>query len=142
VNRTPSLDTDGWELDDAELLSTNTPDTFHIHSLEERRSVGTGSRAKLVFLFLTREATGDVIDGERMWVRVLRAEGSGFLGALEDSPVLSNVLSSGDTVYFETRHVASTIIPYTDPRHPLYASSSVQRFFKRLRFLLNVGPRR
>ena len=136
VKRTPTLDADGWELDDAEVLNEKHPATFDIPSPEERRGLNPGAKVKLVFLFLTREANREVIDGERMWVRVLRPEGPGFLGALEDSPVLSGALAAGDTVYFEPRHVAATIIPFTDPRHPDYAPTALQRFFKRLRFHL------
>jgi len=131
-----TLDSEGWELDDAERLNASHPTTFSIPNLAERASLEPGQLAKLVFLFLTQDDNGDIINGERMWVKVARRQGSGYLGVLESEPVTSDSVRCGDEIYFEPRHVATTLIRYNDPRHPDYAPTAFGRFFKRVRNLL------
>ncbi len=118
--RLTTLDADGWELDDAEELNKQHPATFQIPSLSERSGLGPGRRAKLVFLFLNAEDGKPIVDGERMWERVDRECSPGYIGVLASAPATSSKLSLGDAIYFEPRHVATALIPRTDPRHPEY----------------------
>ena len=136
MNQLPTLETHGWQLDDAEALHARYPDTFNIPELSERTALKPGQAVKLVFLFLTHEQGGDVVDGERMWVRVTARQDLGFVGVLESEPVTSSLLQEGAEITFEPRHVAATFIAYTDPRHPAYAPTALGRFFKRVKLAL------
>lgn len=118
----PTLETDGWELESAEERNRANPRSFGIASLEERTSLEPGALVKLLFLFLNEENGREIVGCERMWVRVSEVRGGRYAGTLEDSPVTSTVLADGDVVEFLPEHVATVMIPRTDPRHPEYVS--------------------
>lgn len=123
-NRMPSLETTGWELEDAEERSARTGGRFKIPSAEERQSLRPGQRVKLLFLFVVKEGPPMTVQGERMWVTVTSCEGGSYTGVLESLPQLSDSLSPGTTIEFTPNHVAAVLIPVTDPRHPDYRPSA------------------
>jgi hypothetical protein len=112
------LETDGWELESAEERHAAAPATFDIPSREEREHVPQGVMVKLLFLLSAEEGGQAVINCERMWVTVLSASEGRYTGRLESLPVSSAALSPGHTVAFGPEHIASVLVPKTDPRHP------------------------
>lgn len=118
----PTLDEDGWELDNAEEMHARYPERFHIPSREERASLQVGARVKLVFLLMTQRQGRPVVQGERMWCTVREAADGRYVGTLDSDPATSQVLRPGDRVEFGPEHVASVLIPKTDPRHPDYTN--------------------
>jgi hypothetical protein len=115
-----NLDEDGWELDNAEKLHARDPDTFHIPSRQEGRSLQVGARVKLVFLVRTGRKGRPIIQGERMWCTIREVVGGRYVGTLDSDPATSQALQAGDRIEFGPEHVASVLIPRTDPRHPDY----------------------
>jgi hypothetical protein len=120
-----TLDHDGWELVNVEERHAERPDRFHIPSHQERESLAVGARVQLHFAFRTvyqgrrEEYRGrQVIQVERMWVTIREATGSHYAGTLDSDPVTSRVLRPGDRIEFGPEHVATVLIPRSDPRHP------------------------
>jgi hypothetical protein len=115
----PTLEDDGWELDDAEARHAEAPDSFQIPSREERTGLRVGDMVKLLFLFLNRQDDGSpIIDCERMWVTVLEVAGGRYTGQLESLPYTSKALAPLDTIHFGPEHVAAVFVRKNDPRHP------------------------
>ena len=103
--RLPSVEEDGWCLDDAEERHAEHPDTFWIPSLEARLGLYPGCGVKLMFYI-------DGTDGgvERMWVVVTDrlADGEAYLGVLDNTPLAGDAhgrLEPGFEIPFEPRHV-------------------------------------
>jgi len=64
-----------------------------------------------------RETGGDLPQAERMWVEVLENRNDGeYTGILTNQPVYIKNLSAGDTITFQARHIARTVIKKNDPR--------------------------
>jgi hypothetical protein len=112
----PTLDEDGWELDNAEELHARYPAKFHIPSRQERASLQVGARVKLVFLLRTQWKGEPIIHGERMWCTIREVLGERYVGMLDSDPATSQVLKPGDRIEFGPEHVATVLIPRTDPR--------------------------
>jgi hypothetical protein len=119
----PTLNEDGWELDNAEELHARHPDKFHIPSLEERTSLQVGARVKLVFLLLTQRKGQRIIQGERMWCTIREVSAGRYIGTLDSDPATSRALKPGDRIEFGPEHIAATLITRDDPRHPDYGKS-------------------
>ena len=115
-----TLETDGWELESAEERQSANPASFMIPPAQERVALQPGVRAKLLFLFMNEEKGKPIIDCERMWVTVRASRNGRYDGVLDDAPVTSAVLKDGALIEFGPEHVASILIPRTDPRHPEY----------------------
>jgi len=115
-----TLDEDGWELANAEELHARHPDRFQIPSRQERASLQVGARVKLVFLLRTERKGQPIIQGERMWCTIREVVAGRYVATLDSDPATSQVLKPGDRVEFGPEHVASVLIPRTDPRHPDY----------------------
>lgn len=117
----PTLEQDGWTLDDAERRHAEAPGTFHIPGQSERAGLRVGQMVQLLFLFLNEEPDGSrVIDCEKMWVTVLEVDGGRYCGQLESLPHTSRVLAPLDRIDFGPEHVGAVFIRKTDPRHPEY----------------------
>ena len=104
--RLPSVEQDGWSLDDGEKLHAEFPDTFWIPSLVARQGLYPGSLVKLVF----RMESEDDAQVERMWVVVTERIGNGeaYLGVLSNDPYFEGALGRlefGFELPFEPRHV-------------------------------------
>lgn len=88
-----------YTLKNCASMAKSHPDTFHIPSLQERKSLAVGSFAKLIFV------TSDG-DGERMWVQVTKS-GATYRGALDNDPVVISGLRRGAAVTFGPQHVCA-----------------------------------
>lgn len=119
----PTQETDGRELESAEERNRANPESFGIASLEERTSLKPGALVKLLFLFMNEESGQEIIGCERMWVRVSDVRDGRYIGHLEDSPATSDALCTDAIVEFLPEHVATVMIPRTDPRHPEYVAA-------------------
>jgi hypothetical protein len=96
---------------DAVEMNRQYPETFHIESEEERRSLQVGGWAKLGF----RSEDG----GERMWVKITKALGDGkYVGTLENEPVFLPLIA-GTEISFESRHI---LMPMTDAEMKTFIS--------------------
>lgn len=116
-----TLERHGWALDDAERRHAESPATFHIPSRIERDGLAVGQMVQLLFLFLNTDPDGSkVIDCEKMWVTILRAESRRYWGRLESIPRTSVLVAPLDEIEFCPEHVGSVFIRKTDPRHPDY----------------------
>ena len=114
----PTLEDDGWELDDAEARHAEAP-AFEIPGRDERAGLRVGDMVKLLFLFWNRQPDGSpIIACERMWVTVQEAGGGRYRGQLESLPHTSAVLAPLDRIEFGPEHVAAVSVRKTDPRHP------------------------
>jgi len=98
------FDSDGWELDDGEALHAEAPVTFWIPDRTSRESVPPGHLVKLVFR-MRGSAPDEDVSVERMWVQVVERSHAQYRGLLDNDPFASEVLKSGDEVYFEPRHI-------------------------------------
>ncbi|MGM0123271.1 hypothetical protein IGI37_000637 [Enterococcus sp. AZ194] len=92
-----------FQLDNAEQLAQEFPDTFIIPTKETRRTVKASEYVKLIF----REETGHV---ERMWVIVTETSADcadivTYVGTLDNDPYHLTALQCGETVYFDERHI-------------------------------------
>jgi hypothetical protein len=104
--RAPSLEQDGWCLDDGEERHAAAPGTFWIPTLEARRGLYPGCGVKLIF----RIATPDGDEVERMWVVVTQRIGDGerYMGVLDNTPYSNwapGRLEPEFELPFEPRHV-------------------------------------
>lgn len=116
----PTLEQHGWELENAAQRHMQFPDTFHIPDLAERSTLAEGRRAQLLFLFSTEEDGKPVIQCEKMWVTIQTCVEDRYEGCLNSCSVTSSAVKPGDTITFGPEHIASVLIPKTDPRHPEY----------------------
>lgn len=85
--RLPSFDRDFWLIRSAEQSHREHPKTFEIPPLEQRRSLGRGQAARLIFDIEGQDENGAVeLQGERMWVIVAERVGDGDVGILDNQP--------------------------------------------------------
>lgn len=84
---------------DGEKEARENPDTFCINSREEREGLQPGDFAKVGW----RIRGGP---GERMWVLVKSRVDGGYIGELNNDPVVfKDKMHCGQSVCFESRHV-------------------------------------
>ena len=115
----PTLEEHGWELESAEERHAQAPDTFLIPDQEERANLQVNQRVQLLFLFMVAASDGTPeIQCEKMWVTIERASQGRYQGKLNSRPVSSGSVAPGDQISFGPQHVASVLIPKSDPRHP------------------------
>jgi len=104
--RLATYEQDNWELDDAEPIAAEHPDTFYMPSLEERNALKPGQLVKLIFRILTVDEAGEEkLCVERMWVVVTGREGKFYTGKLDNQPYCTHDMNPGMPLYFEARHV-------------------------------------
>lgn len=91
-----------YELLNAVDANAENPDTFKIPSLRKRMSVPMGHYVKLCFML------PEVIEGyasERMWVKVNKKKGRGYIGTLDNKPYYLEGVALGDTIEFGAKHI-------------------------------------
>jgi len=136
----PTLARDGWELESAEDRHARHPAQFEIPSREERTGLREGARVKL--LFLIRDVSDGTEGCERMWVTIDRVTGATYEGILDSQPATTDVLQPGDRIAFGPEHVATILVPSSDPRHPQQsiAASVRARRFRQIAVLFALVP--
>jgi hypothetical protein len=77
------------------------PETFMVPPERDRRSLGRGDFAKLMF----RISDGHREAVERMWVRVQDVEADGYVGILDSEPQCTDAIGVGLRVEFNADHV-------------------------------------
>jgi hypothetical protein len=98
------------DLGDGEESNRLHPDTFEIPPAHERRNLPVGASAKLMFDPPEDAPPGLLAGGERMWVTVTeRTEGGGYVGALDNHPVVFDNLTAGDPIAFGPEHVIDVV---------------------------------
>ncbi len=90
-----------YSLDDGEQRHREAPDTFKIPSLAARQALVPGQIVKLMFN-ITKDGESQV---ERMWVVVEDKDAHGYVGALDNRPVTTDMMRPGMKVHFQPRHV-------------------------------------
>jgi hypothetical protein len=103
----PSVEADGWELDDGESRHAEAPATFEIPSLRARKGLQPGDYAKLVFRILV-DGDEEPVSVERMWVIVRERRESGYYGILDNEPdgiAENDDLWVGTELPFGPRHI-------------------------------------
>lgn len=91
-----------FSLRDVEEAAREHPDTFKIPPLDERKNLGIGDFAKLIF-----ESWAGT---ERMWVKIYGVQFTNnvpavYYGELDNNPVMIP-LARGTEIEFEPKHVA------------------------------------
>ncbi|MNB76673.1 hypothetical protein D3C75_233430 [compost metagenome] len=104
-----------WILENVEETSLLHPESFFIPSEHERSSQQTGRLVRLHFV-LTNPAEGGP-RAERMWVEITGQDpvSCRYTGILTNAPEYLKSLKLGDTVQFEPKHIARTILREGDP---------------------------
>lgn len=102
----PTLDQDGYALENGVNLHREAPDTFYLPAQDERESVTVGDWVKLVFEIVVGESDVAV---ERMWVIVASAANGQFTGTLDNMPFCAEEgdvrLKLGDAVRFTSDNI-------------------------------------
>ncbi|WP_241289972.1 DUF2314 domain-containing protein [Burkholderia stabilis] len=100
------MDTGGWELDDAEAIAAEHPDTFHLPSRAQRDAVEADALVKLIFRISTVDEHGHTqVNVERMWVCVIERAAGHWIGELDNQPRCTDDIAPGMRVAFDSRHV-------------------------------------
>jgi len=97
-----------FTLADGERLASDNPGRFEIPSRVSRETLQIGDLCKLMF-----EVPGQI--GERMWVVVTEADGSGnYAGEVNNVPLGDGLPGLGTTVHFNARHIIAldSAIPF------------------------------
>jgi hypothetical protein len=110
-----------WRLLDAEERAAEHPRSFFIPDPETRATLGTDELVKLVF-----EELDGAGAGERMWVRITDTAPGGYVGTLENEPVVIDGLWAGARIEFEPRHVIDVWQDDEDPLEDLAAFVSAR----------------
>ena len=113
-----------WTLENVEEMHRFHPDTFEIAPLDERKGLDIGRTVRLIFRLKTIQNGKPTIVGERMFVKITEKTSDGYVGTLENYPVTPDILSPGDLIRFQYKHIATVMIPVTDPRHPDYKKNN------------------
>ena len=92
-----------WTLLDAVEQHAVHPRSFFIPDAPIREGLQPGERAKLVFQLV--DAPDDAPAAERMWVEVTDRAPGGYVGRLDNDPVVIGDLVAGARIEFEPRHV-------------------------------------
>lgn len=103
----PNFHRDGWELEDAEKLHREYPDTFEVPPRDIRGSLEPGDYAKLIFRIAV-ENEGRPEAFERMWVIVRELTRDSYFGVLDNEPgeiVENEELWLGTELPFQARHI-------------------------------------
>jgi len=105
-----------WSLQDVEVTANEHPKSFFIPSLAERCSRKPGEQVRLHFLL--NDPGEEEPSAERMWVEIAEAseDSKHYRGELTNQPAYIKGLNIGDTIEFEPRHIAQTILKKGDPR--------------------------
>jgi uncharacterized protein YegJ (DUF2314 family) len=90
-----------YTLDSGVEAHRAAPDTFMLPPERDRRSLGRGDFAKLMF----RISDGDREAVERMWVRVQEVDADGYVGVLDSEPQSTDAIGVGLRVEFSPDHV-------------------------------------
>jgi hypothetical protein len=120
---TPDVPGARWRVIDAEARASANPRSFFIPSHERRSTLGPDDLVKLVFEV---EGGEDEDAGERMWVRVTDTAPGGYVGILENEPVVIDGLWPGARIEFEPRHVIDIWDDGPDPLEGLAAFASAR----------------
>ena len=93
-------------IDDGEVAHAESPDTYWIPPLEDRRSLAVNDHAKIRFYIRVEEEDGELQDyGERMWVKVVGRLDDWYRGELDNQPNCTPDINPGFEVWFQSRHV-------------------------------------
>lgn len=129
-----TLQSDGWELENAELLRANSPEKFKLPSKEEIDNLKVEEIVKLRFLFWENDdSTSQRVTGEGMWVTITNISGNELSGLLGNTPVRSKILKSHDTIEFNRENICSIFIRANDTRHPHYKQTAHNKLLQRIK---------
>jgi hypothetical protein len=106
-----------YYLEDVEQTAKQFPDRFFIPTIEERKAQNIGDLVRLHFVLNIKGE--NYPRAERMWVEIFEKGngGNNFKGYLTNQPQYLKSISVGDTIEFEAKHIARTIIKKDDPQH-------------------------
>jgi hypothetical protein len=110
-----SLQQEGWELCEVAERMSDYPD-LNPPSLEELRQLKPGDTVKLIFDILGEDASGEFIQGERMWVSIEEKTEQGYRGSLDNEPTTAGSLYCGANIVFEEKHIAAIYKPANQTR--------------------------
>lgn len=92
-----------WQLADAVAMNTRYPEDFWIPSTSQILFLRPTDIVKLIFE--PRKADDELV-GERMWVTITEVKEDGFIGTLNNDPIVwHEYLSNGETIYFSAENI-------------------------------------
>lgn len=94
----PSLERDGFTIGTRDDVRVTTPQQL-FPAPNRVLDAPRGSLLKALFLIRGEDASGQFIQGERMWVEVVRTTTEGVFGVLRSWPITKCALSSGQAVF-------------------------------------------
>ena len=100
----PTLQDNHYELDNAELLHNDYPDTFDIPLKKLRDTLPIGTIVKLIFR-MESKVDNHKTEVERMWVEIIDKKGDIYIGALDNDPCADVHLKYQQTIYFQSKHI-------------------------------------
>ncbi len=102
-----------WRLLDAVEQAQAHPRSFFIPDAAAREGLQPGDWAKLVFQLV--DAPDEGPSAERMWVQVTDRAPGGYVGRLENDPIVVAELVAGARIEFAPRHVIQVPADEPDP---------------------------
>lgn len=100
----PSYEKDHYELDNAEEIHREYPDTFWIPETKKRESIEVGDVVKLIFRMEETKGS-DAVSVERMWVEVTKINLPFYIGRLDNNPYGSECVVCDQMVTFKPCHI-------------------------------------
>ncbi len=122
MNKTlPTLEINGYRLRNGIELHNNAPSTFLIPSESQKAKVIVGNLVKLSFEIRTVSPQGgEKLNGERMWVIVVKREGDWFEGILDNQPYCTQEIKPGLVVTFKSEHIIDIFGEIFDLKSPKF----------------------
>ena len=100
----PSYEINHYQLDNAEEIHANYPESFWLPEKTKRQNLNIGDIVKLIFrMELIDDPEG--ISVERMWVQVIEVKDDYYIGTLDNDPAREVFLQYPDKVVFKSEHV-------------------------------------
>jgi hypothetical protein len=104
----PTLDADGWQLENGVERHAASPESFDIPDEPIRSRLVPGCDAKLIFTL--HSPRGPQV--ERMWVRITGYTDSGYTGVLNNEPRTQDApIGLGQQIEFGPDHVIDALPP-------------------------------
>jgi hypothetical protein len=111
--REPTIEADGWSLENGEEYHRRAPETFWIPDRQARESLHPGDLAKLIFK-IALDDPDDPFAYERMWVIVREKTDGGYFGMLDNEPdsiAQNDEFWLGTELPFRPEHIINLELP-------------------------------
>ena len=95
-----------WNIVSAEERHVEYGDTFDVPDIKVRSNLKVGAIVKLIFELKNADSRTNDVEAERIWVEVTdKAKDGGYIGRVDNDPVVISDLRADDTVKFTAENV-------------------------------------